>query len=103
VRNSIYRIGYIVLRLYLNRARLIKTIVSKLSVTKSNDNSVPLYYKLVLSEDSRIKLLYIIRALFNKVLDLLLKKTLSGLILGAYRLSRTRPLLRANCSIYIIS
>jgi hypothetical protein len=44
----------------------------------------------------------LIGALLNKVVNLLLKETLCGLILSAYRILGARLLLRANDSIRIV-
>jgi hypothetical protein len=96
--------------------------ISKLSITKLNNDSVLLYRELVLGGNGRSMLLCVsieendsiwlaylllrrsrlIRALLNKVVNLLLKETLCGLILGTYQFLRARLLLGANHSIRIV-
>jgi hypothetical protein len=100
----------------------IKISMSKLSTTKLNNDNVLLYRELVLGGNGRSMLLCVrieehntiwptylllrrsrlIRALLDKVVNLLLEETLCGLILGAHRFLRARLLLGANHSMRIV-
>jgi hypothetical protein len=96
--------------------------MSKLSITKLNDDSVLLYREPVLGGNGRSMLLCVsmeendtiwlvylllrrsrlIGALLNKVVNLLLEETLRGLILGAHRFLGARLLLGPNHSMRIV-